>query len=232
MTAQQHESISVLERAKRAFMNMTSPAGYGADNRLFSSIHMVNIPPILARVTAAYERLYALTAGDSGVNYADGEDAADTVYRGIHDLTRICNTNLHEAQLLAQRAEKKLPWGDLPLYFSRLEQISASLLLLASCHTTVVKTQQDSAFGTMLKRTEVSGEVPEMILAEQEMKLYHLIRDFVRENHSYVTKQRIRFRNLLPHKELERYMKAYEEFVKVYASTGAVETPRKEEKVS
>ena len=55
MSNQVRESGRLSSRARRVFLSMASPFGFGGDPKLFCSLDTVNLPPMMGRADAAFE---------------------------------------------------------------------------------------------------------------------------------------------------------------------------------
>ena len=220
MSAEQRK-VSVLERAKRAFLQMTTPTGFGSENGLYCSIHLVNIPPMMARVFAIHKHIYALCGGDSVLDFAAAEERLDTVYRKLHELAMCCHDNMNEVIALSQKTGKELMLGELPEFYWRLSELTATLLNAAELHTRVTRaagSKSRSDFDLILGRlSSQGGEVPELFLSNQEVKLYHFVHDYLKANYHTMERYHIRFRSHLPKPEQERYNKAFTLFTEIYS---------------
>lgn len=222
MTAEQR-TVSVLERAKRAFLQMTTPTGFGSENGLYCSIHLVNIPPMMARVFAIHKCLHAFCSGDAALDFADAEERLDSVYDKLHGFALCCHQNMSEVIALSRKAGKDLLLGELPEFYFRLAELTGTLMSMAELHTRVTRAgggKNRSDFDLILSRlTSAGSEVPELFLAGQEVKMYHFLRDYLKVNYSTMERYHVRFRSHLPKPEQERYNKAFTEFTKVYSDS-------------
>lgn len=223
MSAEQR-SVSVLDRAKRAFLQMTTPIGYGSENGLYCNIHLVNIPPMMARVFAIHKYLYALCGGDAALDFADAEERLDTIYQKLSELANSCKENMEEVLVLSRKAGKELLLGELPEFYSRLAELADMLVKTADFHTKATQAssgKKRSDFDAILNRfTSMGGDVPELFLAGQEVKLYHFLHDFLKSNYHTMERYHVRFRSHLPKPEQERYNKALAAFSKIYPYQG------------
>lgn len=220
MSAEQR-SVSVLDRAKRAFLQMTTPIGYGSENGLYCNIHLVNIPPMMARVFAIHKYLYALCGGDAALDFTDAEERLDTVYHKLSDLAVVCKENMDEVLVLSRKTEKDLLLGELPEFYSRLAELAEMLAKTADFHTKATLAsggKKRSDFDLILSRIPtMGGDVPELFLAGQEVKLYHFLHDYLKSNYHTMERYHIRFRSHLPKPEQERYNKSFAAFSKIYS---------------
>ena len=220
MSAEQRK-VSVLDRAKRAFLQMTTPIGYGSDTGLYCGIHMVNIPPMMARVFAIHKYLYALCGGDAAIDFAAAEERLDSVYRKLYEMAACCRENMNEVLAMSRSAGKDLLLGELPEFYSRMADLAETLVKLADFHTKATQAagnKKRSDFDMILSRFSAKGnDVPELFLAGQEVKLYHFFHDFLKSNYHTMERYHLRFKNHLPKPEQERYNKAFLAYSKIYS---------------
>ena len=208
----------LLAKVKSAILSMTSPSGYGTDARMFCSIHTVNIPPMIARAEAAYERACAILK----TNILAQEDSVRTaVYHDLAALFRTASENVETAIKRARKAGKTLPLPELGIYYRFLYETSA--LLHQSCLHQAKIASADSKLKDMLGRTLLAAaQSPDEILEDNELRLVHALSDFIAANDPLCVKMRTKFKHLLPRPEAERYQNAYSEYTACYRDFGVL----------
>ena len=213
----------LLAKVKNAILSMTSPSGYGADVKLFRSIHTVNIPPMMARADAAYERACAVLKTNI---LAQEDHIRMNVYRDLAVLFRTASENVKTSMTRARRAGKTLPLPELGIYYGFLCETS-ELLYQACLHQTKIASA-DPKLKDMLGRTLLSAaQSPDEILEDNELRLVHALSDFIAANDPLCGRMRVKFKHLLPKPEAERYQRSYSEYTACYRTFGVFSAAEK-----
>lgn len=227
MTAAQSDN-DLLAKVKNAILSMTSPSGYGADVRLFCSIHTVNIPPMIARAEAAYERACAILKTNI---LAQQEQVRTAVYRDLANLFKTASENVETAVIRARKAGKTLPLPEIGIYYGFLRETS-ELLYQTCLHQTKIASA-DPKLKDMLGRTLLAAaQSPDEILEDNELRLVHALSDFIAANEPQCSRMRTKFKHLLPKTEAERYQNAYNEYTACYRSSGVFPAAQNAQKTS
>ena len=213
----------LLAKVKNAILSMTSPSGYGVDVRLFRTIHTVNIPPMMARADAAYERACAILK----TNILAQEDRVRTrVYRDLAVLFRTASENVKTSISRARRAGKALPLPELGIYYGFLCETS-ELLYQACLHQAKIASA-DPKLKDMLGRTLLAAaQSPDEILEDNELRLVHALSDFIAANDPLCGRMRLKIKHLLPKPEAERYQRSYSEYTACYRTFGVFQADEK-----
>ena len=201
MSSQVRETGKLSSRARRVFLSMASPFGFGSDPKLFCSLDTVNLPPMMGRADAAFEAALRIVE-DSG--FFDLNDEARLArYRTLRTLLGCARENA-EALAALRKNGKRLSLDELAQAYGYLERLSGVL-----CD--FLRSQIDALNFT--GRTFGKGSArPETVSADPELDIFRLMKDFLLGQKDEFDRLRGEFKKLLPAQELERYSKAYTEF--------------------
>lgn len=207
----QPTASSQLSRARKAFLAMASPFGFGADNKLFNSPAAVNLPPKMGRADAAFEFAVKIMEDSSFMEYSDS--ARLLRYSSLRDLFACARENSEALSLLSRRMGKKVSFSELAACFEFMERVSGILYDLLRNQTEALHSPH-KVFADFFRRMESDS-------ADPELELFRMLKNFYFENKTLIADLRTKFRNLLPAHETERYQKSYDEYVRCYGELAA-----------
>lgn len=207
MSNQVRESGRLSSRARRVFLSMASPFGFGGDPKLFCSLDTVNLPPMMGRADAAFEAAFRIVENSGFFDLNDEERLAR--YRTLRKLLTCARENV-EALSALQKSGKRMSFGELAQAYGYLERISGVLCDFLQSQIDVMNFSG--------RRFGKNTAHPETVSADPELDIFRLMKDFLLGQKDEFDNLRGEFRKLLPDQELERYNKAYSEYVPLYTA--------------
>lgn len=214
MSSQVRDSGKLSSRARRVFLSMASPFGFGSDPKLFCSLETVNLPPMMGRADAAFEAALRIVE-DSG--FFDLNDEVRLArYRTLRTLFGCARENA-EALAALRKSGKRVSFDELTQAYGYLERLCGVLCDFLRSQIDVM-TFSGRTFGKSAAR-------PEAVSADPELDIFRLMKDFLLGQKNEFDRFRGDFKKLLPAQELERYTKAYTEFTSYYAAMPGDTTP-------
>ena len=210
MSSQVRETAKLSSRARRVFLSMASPFGFGSDPKLFCSLDTVNLPPMMGRADAAFEAALRIVEDSAFFDLSD-EDRLDR-YRMLRTLFGCAREN-SEALAVLRKSGKRISFDELAQAYGYLERLGGVLFDLLQCQLDAM-----SFSGRTFGRSPTR---PETVSADPELDIFRLMKDFLLGQKNEFDRLRGDFKKLLPAQELERYSKAYTEFTSFYAAMSA-----------
>lgn len=207
MSSQIREKSKLSSRARRVFLSMASPFGFGSDPKLFCGLNTVNLPPMMGRSDAAFEAALRIVEDSGFFDLTDEVRLAR--YRTLRDLLGFARENAAALSALP-KSEKRASFDELAQAYGYLEQLSGVLCDFLRSQIDVMSFSSRT-FGKNSAR-------PETVSADPELDIFRLMKDFLLGQKNEFDRIRGDFKKLLPAQELERYSKAYTEFTSFYAA--------------
>ena len=204
---QVRESGRLSSRARRVFLSMASPFGFGGDPKLFCSLDTVNLPPMMGRAEAAFEAARRIVENSGFFDLNDEERLVR--YRTLHTLLACARENAEGLSAL-QKDGKRKSLGELAQAYGYLERISGVLCDFLQSQIDVMNFS-GKTFGK-------NGAHAETVSTDPELDIFRLMKDFLLGQKAEFEQLREEFKKLLPDQEMERYSKAYSEYSTLYTA--------------
>lgn len=208
---------TILEKVKRNFMRMTSPTEFGSGGKAFGSVLTMNIPPDLARADAAFERASELLRSRPP-DLPDEE--RPELYAAVLELLDDVERLLSKCAMAVEGS--KLDF-DVSLYLEMerfvkrivrlLHQVSLQQKVLDFESKIFIPPYFGSAFQTAFSEADP-------IFSACELNAYRFLRGCLDAAEPGIHKLRDHQKRFLSRSELDRYVRAYEEYSRHYAKVG------------
>lgn len=206
---------TVMDKVRRSFLRMASPFEFGSTTKL-DSIQCMNIPPMMARRDAAYERAAAMLKCNM---FTHSDIERHQIYSAAAHLISVAFDNTEiicRATASEKYSNENALWGKHLLFIRSLLE---TLCELSEYQNYIDKseTEMDSFLGTAATaRFRLSDDT----FSSSEINIYNFLVELINSSEQPVSAFLSHRKKSLGKADSERYSKAYDEFTKVYAKHG------------
>ncbi len=203
----------VLSKVKRTFQKITF---FNSEEDVLSNdLALMNIPALMGRRDAAYDRAIELLEQDIFIHY---EDERQIIYETIMELFEVCIEN---TKAIIIPSKEKDTIGTVLQYLILLNDtiVSASALVK---HEMMLSEDVTSISSFIGKKIQSQFRAEDEIFSASEMNILHSGRDLVEIAAPAIKKYRQARKRAFSKGSLDRYNKSFKEFFTVYQKSGII----------
>ncbi len=220
----QDRGKQMLDKVKRSFLRMSTPFEFGGNEIHFNTPLSVNIPPVLARADAAYDRACAILTGNI---FAHILEERAFFYQTAKDLLTEAAEKYESALRIIKLEKKRFQAAPIAAYYHFLAGKAAILFAL-------VKGTESLGLDGEIFSDSFGAHIPDSLhaadslLTECEMNLFHFLEDLLHRTDSHVKDFREKTIKDMSKSDLARYAKAYAEYTVIFSREPYSAAPSRE----
>lgn len=204
----------VLDKVKRSFLRMASPFEFGGEEVHFDTLLSLNVPPMLARAGAAYERLMELLHLNV---FSHSLEERRELYSEMQLLATESASNYRLISQIVKVEKKRIDFQPISEYLDNLEQ---QILILKNTAESLALLDLSSK---QLTQTFGAGalsplETCDQVYTEGELKVFHFVLELVDFAAPTLKTLREQKMKLFSKGDLARYARSFSEYQNYFRS--------------